>query len=291
MRELTFFIADVFARKKYEGNQLAVFRNAGCLTDDEMQKIAKEINFSETTFILSDEERNGSFDVRIFTPGCEVPFAGHPTLGTAYIIQKKILKEPRDKVLLNLKAGVIPVTFSKDEILWMKQNKPEFKETYSSEEILKVLNLEKDDIDMRYPVEAVTTGLAHIIVPLKTLKANQRININRDEYFRLIYKTEAKSILTFCPETYDKANQLNVRVFDYYYGIPEDPATGSGNGCLAGYLLKHNYFGKNEISLKTEQGMEIGRPSQLFLKGYMNNSEIEINVGGHVILMAQGAFC
>jgi trans-2,3-dihydro-3-hydroxyanthranilate isomerase len=110
----------VFAEKKYAGNQLAVFHKAGALSSDEMQQIAREINFSETTFILSDEQRNGGFDVRIFTPREEVPFAGHPTLGTAHVIRNEILQENAEQTVLNLKVGQIPVTFSQDDYCWMQ---------------------------------------------------------------------------------------------------------------------------------------------------------------------------
>jgi trans-2,3-dihydro-3-hydroxyanthranilate isomerase len=105
MRKLTFYIADVFAEEKYAGNQLAVVREAAALSDSQMQQITKEMNYSETTFILSEEPREGGYDVRIFTPAAEVPFAGHPTLGTAYIIQKEIIKKSIDKIILNLRSG------------------------------------------------------------------------------------------------------------------------------------------------------------------------------------------
>jgi len=115
----TFAIVDVFAEEKYAGNQLAVVRGAADLADETLQKITREMNYSETTFILSEEERDGGYDVRIFTPGGEVPFAGHPTLGTAYVIRNEILATPGERVVLNLEAGEIPVTFG--DVLWMRQ--------------------------------------------------------------------------------------------------------------------------------------------------------------------------
>ena len=128
-----FFIVDVFAEEKYAGNQLGVFRNAEGISDVDMQRIAKEMNYSETTFVLNDDERDGGFDVRIFTPEEELPFAGHPTLGTAFVIQQEILKKPVDKVVLNLRVGKIPVSFSYEDnipgILWMKQKPPVFGST------------------------------------------------------------------------------------------------------------------------------------------------------------------
>ncbi|HEY9706832.1 MAG TPA: PhzF family phenazine biosynthesis isomerase, partial [Oculatellaceae cyanobacterium] len=130
MKELTFYIVDVFAVEKYTGNQLAVFTDAVALSETQMQRIAKEMNYSETTFITSTDLRDGGYDVRIFTPNKELPFAGHPTLGTAYIIQREIINEPVEKVNLNLKVGQIPVTWHQtvdaDEVLWMRQNPPTF---------------------------------------------------------------------------------------------------------------------------------------------------------------------
>src|SRR6478672_13707520 len=115
MEKIDYSIVDVFSEGKYTGNPLAVFKNAGNISESEMQQIAQEINYSETTFILSDSKNEGGFDVRIFTPNEEVPFAGHPTLGTAFIIQNEILEEPIEKLFLNFKAGQIPVTFDNQE--------------------------------------------------------------------------------------------------------------------------------------------------------------------------------
>ena len=158
MKGLTFYIVDVFAEEKFAGNQLAVVRNAKNLSDGEMLKIAKEMNYSETSFILSDESNNGGFDVRIFTPEEEVPFAGHPTLGTAYIIKHEIIKKDVDKVILNLKVGQIPVTFTnkdKAQILWMKQIQPTFGATIDKEQMVQVLNLDINDIDARFNIQEV----------------------------------------------------------------------------------------------------------------------------------------
>lgn len=292
MKNLTFYILDVFAEEKYTGNQLAVVHNAAALSDGMMQKITKEMNYSETTFILSDDQKNGGYDVRIFTPEQEVPFAGHPTLGTAYIIQNEIIKEPAGTIILNLKAGRIPVTFQNtregEDILWMKQMAPVFGKVFNTNDIVPVLTIEKEDIDERFPIQDVSTGLPFIVVPLRTLDAVKRARINKDELFKLTEDTQAKMFLIFCPETYGRDRELNVRVFCDYYGIPEDPATGSGNGCLAGYLVKHRYFGGDGIDIRVEQGYEIGRPSLLYLKAEQNQEQIDVSVGGKVIMVAKG---
>jgi trans-2,3-dihydro-3-hydroxyanthranilate isomerase len=289
---MEFYILDVFAEEKYTGNQLAVVRDAASLSDDAMQRIAKEMNYSETTFILSDVSTEGGYDVRIVTPKEEVPFAGHPTLGTAFVIQNEIMNRPAEKVMLNLKVGQIPVTFGRggdDEgMLWMRQNEPVFGQVIEPAWVASVLGLDESEIDDRFPVEEVSTGLPVIIVPLKGLGAVKRARIRKDEYFELIEQTQGKAILIFCPETYGPGNDLNVRVFCDYYGVPEDPATGSANGCLAGYVVKHRYFGGDRIDIRVEQGFEIARPSMLYLIAGQNRGQIDVSVGGKVVMIAKG---
>ncbi|MBD8135825.1 PhzF family phenazine biosynthesis protein [Peribacillus frigoritolerans] len=289
MERINYSIVDVFSNGKYTGNQLAVFKNAGNIPDKEMQQIAKEINFSETTFILSDSKNDGGYDVRIFTPNEEVPFAGHPTLGTAYIIQNEVLEAPLDNIILNFKGGQITVSFNnQEELLWMKQNQPTFGRILDTDKISEVLNIHKENIDDRFPIQEVSTGLPVLVVPLKSLEAVKKVKINREKYFELIEHMDAKAIMVFSPETYDSKNDLNVRDFADYYGIPEDAATGSSNGCLAAYLVKYGYFERSEIDIRVEQGYEIERPSLLFLKAGDDNGEIDVHVGGKVVKIAQG---
>ena len=286
-----FYIVDVFAEEKYSGNQLAVFRLSKEIHDKEMQKIAREMNFSETTFILSDEKQNEGYNVRIFTPQIELPFAGHPTLGTAYIIQKEIVKEPTEEIVLNLKAGRITVYFRNEdqsEILWMRQLEPIFGDTYDIDVLANILSLDTKEIDENFPIQHVSTGLPTLIVPLKTLKSIKKASIVYKKYLNFIENIEAKTILIFCPETYNKQNDLNVRFFAAHYGVNEDPATGSANGCLAGYLIKHNYFEKEKIDLKIEQGYEVHRPSLILLKAEKKGKETIILIGGKVKAVAKG---
>jgi trans-2,3-dihydro-3-hydroxyanthranilate isomerase len=290
MNKLPFYIVDVFTEKKYAGNQLAVFRNASGISSEEMQSIAREINFSETTFILSDEQNNDGFDVRIFTPKEEVPFAGHPTIGTATIIYNKIIPDISDTIVLNLKVGQIPVTISQDGFFWMKQIQPTFGQQHKPEILANIIGLDISEIDQNFPIQEVSTGLPFFIVPLKNLAALKKANVDKKKYFDLIRDTEAKGILIFCSETHEPQNNISVRVFVDYYGVPEDPATGSGNGCLAGYLVKYRYFGKDSIDIRSEQGFEIGRPSLLFLKADQREETINITVGGKSIIVAQGEF-
>lgn len=287
-----FYIVDVFAEEKYAGNELAVVRCAGRLSALVMQKIAREMNFSETTFILKDQESRGGFDVRIFTPKEEVPFAGHPTLGTAFIIQQEILRQPVKEVILNLRVGPIPVAFTygggKPAVLWMRQIKPWFGKTLEAGDVAPALGLKPEDIDTQHPILEVSTGLPFIIVPLRNLEALRRGRVAENLMLALVRGTEAKAFLLFCPETYSSRNNLNARVFAGYHGVPEDPATGSANGCLAGYLVKNRYFDSAQINIRVEQGYEIGRPSLLLLKAEDKAGEISIFVGGKVLLVARG---
>lgn len=289
MSYLVFYLVDVFAEEKYAGNQLAVIRNAGVLSIAEMQGIANEMHFSETAFILSDRKRNGGYDVRIFTPFMEVPFAGHPTLGTAYIVKHFIAGNDASNVVLNLKAGQISVYFEQkqanQEILWMKQLPPTFGKTFDIPQLAEVLQLNEADFDSRHPIQEVSTGLPFIVVPLKTLDAVRRAKINMNCLLKI--ETQA-GILVFCPQTYHKGNDLNVRVFVDLFGIAEDPATGSGNGCLAGYLSHHRYFGTDKVDARVEQGYELKRPSLLLLKAESMEEEIQVQVGGKVVLVAEG---
>jgi trans-2,3-dihydro-3-hydroxyanthranilate isomerase len=294
MGSLRFYILDVFAEQKYAGNQLAVFRNPAGISGREMQQIAREMNFSETTFIASEEPHQGGYDVRIFTPAEEVPFAGHPTLGTAYLIQQEIIARPVESVTLNLKVGQIPVTFSysegKPDVLWMQQKAPVFGPVFDRARIARVLSIDRTDIDSRLPIQEVSTGLPFIIVPLRRLATVKKARTDRDSYFALVKTTQAKGILLFCPETYDQENDLNVRMFADWYGVPEDPATGSANGCLAAWLTKYRYFETSTINIRVEQGCEIGRPSLLFLRTESVRRALQVHVGGRVRLVAQGEF-
>ena len=281
----TFYIVDVFAEEKYAGNQLAVVRGGADQPDEALLKIALEMNYSETTFILAEEERDGGYDVRIFTPGGEVPFAGHPTLGTAYVIRQEILAGPVERAILNLKAGKIPVTFG--EILWMRQLPPTFGKILDSTRVARILNLEEADLDDRYPIQEVSTGLPALIVPLRSLDALRRCKVDRERYVQLA--GSRKNLYVFCPEPHENGpGDLSARMFADDLGVPEDPATGSAAGCLAGYLVEHHYFGTDSIDVRIEQGYEIGRPSLLYLRAARDGEETSVLVGGKVQMVARG---
>lgn len=289
--QVRFFITDVFAEKPLEGNQLATFFDFGMLDSRQMQKISRETNFSETTFITSQEEKEGGYDVRIFTPNEEIPFAGHPSLGTAHLIREKLIRRKVEKVVLNLKVGQIPVIFTKGSALaWMRQRAPEFGRTYDVTEVADVLGLEKKDIDEKWPVEEVSTGLPFVIIPLRSLEALKRIRVNSDLLRSLNVGGPDSIPLAFTPEGQEAGQQFSVRVFPILQGISEDPATGSGNGCLAAYLVKNAYGGSKDIEATVGQGYEIGRPSTLSLRAWKSGDDIVVNIGGKVSEVASGTW-
>lgn len=175
-------------------------------------------------------------------------------------------------------------------MLWMQQNEPEFGGKLDRNIVAEVLNIDISQIDIRYPIQEVSTGLPVILVPLKSLAAVKEVQINKEKYFKLIEKREAKGIMVFTSETYEEVNDLNVCDFAEYYGIPEDAATGSSNGCLAAYLIKHRYFDEKKINLRVEQGYEIKRPSLLHIRAEEKEDVIEVFVGGEVTSIARGTW-
>lgn len=273
-----FYITDVFHSGGYSGNQLATVADTAGLTSTDMQDIAREFNYSETTFLMGGDLESG-YDVRIFTPSEELPFAGHPTLGSAYLIRDHVAKVTSDTLVLNLAAGKITVTFADDGVIWMRQKQPEFGEIFDKQKAADALGLALDDIDEDFPVQSVSTGLGFTLVPVKSLDALKRIKQQGSLGF---------GIFAFTKEGYTVDYDISARMLANDAGISEDPATGSANGCLASYLVHHQYFGSESIDIRVAQGFEINRPSTLYLRASHTDGEYEINVGGEVKLSAEG---
>lgn len=292
MNAREFHIVDVFAEQKYAGNQLAVFRNARGVSDDEMHRIAREINFSETTFILSDTPRDGGYDVRIFTPGGEVPFAGHPTLGTADVIRRAIVGQLVPQVNLNLRIGQIPVRFDRGsdgrDIAWMTPKEATFGEVFNTRELAPLLKADPADVDTDFPIQSVSTGLPFVLLPLRSLDAVRHADVVKEKWLDWVKDRSAKMLFVFCRGAVEPGNHIHARAFCNYYGIDEDPATGSANSCFAAYLVKHRYFGSGEIDIRVEQGYEMGRPSLIYLRAQDRGGTIHAEVGGRVVPVARG---
>ena len=283
-------LLDVFTDRVCSGNQLAVVTGAKGLTARQMQAFAREMNFAETTFVMNDRPLGGGWPVRIFTPRHEVPFAGHPTLGTAHVIRNALLGGRVDRITLALEVGLTPVFVergAKHETYWMRQRFPTFGRRLPRKQVAPVLGLAASDLDSQ-PIEEVSTGLPFVVVPVRTRRALERIQVDRAALLKLVDGLDAKSIIAFAPGARSAGNQLSVRVFVDYYGVPEDAATGSGNGCLASWLVQHRYLDDDAIDVKVEQGTSIGRPSTLHLRAMRTSRGIEVRVGGGVVDVARG---
>lgn len=289
MPELELRLVDVFAVGPYTGNQLAVFLETGDLDAAAMQQLAREMNYSETTFVRAREPREGGYDVRIFTPSAELPFAGHPTLGTAAVLAGEYGIE--GTIRLNLGVGQIPVTTERDAtgnaLHWMRQPSPEMLRFLDSDAIATTIRLPGEAIDTAFPVEEVSTGVPFAIAPVKSLALLKQARLDADKFAELREATAIAGVLMFCRETHHPENDLCVRVFAPGAGVPEDPATGSANGCLAAYLVAHRVAGSADIDLRVEQGYELQRPSLLHLRGRAKGDAIEVEVGGRVIPVAR----
>lgn len=282
---MRFFIVDVFAEERYAGNELAVLVLDRDVSSGEMQRIAREINFSETTFVSPEPNTDGSWNVRVFTPDLEVPFAGHPTLGTAFVVQT-VLGDESDTIRLSMEVGVIPVEVGEGGLLTMTQKQPAFGEVVEPEVVARVLGLDVTDIRRDLPVQWASTGLPCYCIPLASLDALGRIHVDHTRFEEF-----------FGPLGHDKCNllafvdmpdgTLRARNIMDDMGFAEDPATGSANGNLAGYLLYHGR-GNGRVEYVVDQGVEMGRPSRLFVSASVNDDVFDIRVGGHCHLVASG---
>lgn len=280
---MKFYIVDVFASKPFSGNQLAVLINDENISSDQMLKIAKEFNYQEVTFV-DPKSNDNNYKVRIFTPDREVPFAGHPTLGTSFVINKILNNNQLNEIILNLEVGKIPVKVE-DNYYEMKQNQPVFSDIYSRKEIAPIISLNKKDIKKKYPIQFVSTGLGSLIIPIKNKNLLKNASIDHQKYNEFLKKNGYANLLLFTKEN----NDIICRVFVDDIGFGEDPATGSANGNLAAYLIKYKFFGKSKsVKYKVKQGEEVGRPSILFISARKSKKLYDIRVGGKVFFIAEG---
>lgn len=294
-----FLIADVFTETRFGGNQLAVFTDGAGLDDETMQNIAREMNYSETTFLLPPE-RDGDYRVRIFTPARELPFAGHPLVGTAFVIVAEQLKprtEPLTSTLLETGAGPIHVEVRVESgqagRTTMTQPLPVVRGAWPDIPALaKALSLDASSIqDTGLPVETMFNGLAVMIVPVTTLAAIQSICVEAAVLERISNEAGAQTVLAFTRETVLPASTAHCRVFAPAAGVIEDAATGSANGPFGAYLVRHKLV-ESEAAAKivSEQGFEMKRPSILHIGVDVEESgEVTaVRVGGGVVITGRG---
>ena len=298
MREYRFVQVDVFTRDIFGGNPLAVYLNAEGLNREEMQRIAREMNLSETAFVLTPSSREADFRVRIFTPQREIPFAGHPVIGTCFVLgdQGRIgPKEGKRVTRMELGLGVFPVEVvflgGEPVSVKMEQRSPEFLGTYVEVELLaRLLSLPLEKLDMlKGPAEVVSTGLPFLIIPLTSQRALSQAKINPSILETVTQELDTSLVAPFTMEGMG-GNRIRARVFAPFHGVPEDPATGSAAGCFAAYLVKHGLIKEEPITtVEIEQGMEMRRPSLIQVELALRGGTIErVWVAGNVVRVLEG---
>jgi trans-2,3-dihydro-3-hydroxyanthranilate isomerase len=275
---------DVFTSTPLEGNSLAVFLDGRGLSDGEMLAIAREMNLSETTFVLPREaavEREQGTCVRIFTVQEELPFAGHPTLGTAFVLRGATAAR---QITLDLKVGKVPVRYEDHEGMLsfgeMTQVDPTFGPMHEREAVARACRLPLEAIDSSLPIQTVSTGVAFTIVPLNSLAVARALHIDQQGASEYLERFDGKFFYFVTRETVDQTARLHARMI-FYNG--EDPATGSAAGCTAAWMVAHGVAGSGERVL-IEQGIEMKRPSRIFVTAAkQDNRVVNVRVGGNVV--------
>ncbi|HXM21934.1 MAG TPA: PhzF family phenazine biosynthesis protein [Terriglobales bacterium] len=289
LRRLPFVQLDVFSSQPFEGNPLAVFLDGRGLSDQEMQALAREMNLSETTFVLPREssvERERGVRVRIFTVQEELPFAGHPTLGTAFQLRGSTGAR---EIVLDLNVGKVPVQFEEKPgqpvFGEMTQVNPEFGKQHDREAVARASGLRDGDIDLSLPIQTVSTGVPFTIVPLRGLEIMRNLRVDMRGSEEYLGRSGGKFFYFVSRQTVDPAARLHARMM-FYNG--EDPATGSAAGCAAAWMVAHG-IAQPEERVLIEQGIEMKRPSRIFVRASRRDDRVvNVRVGGNVVEVLRG---
>lgn len=280
---------DVFTDRALAGNALAVCLDGRGLTTEQMQDIARETNLSETTFVLPGDqaaERQNAVRVRIFTVQEELPFAGHPTLGTAFVLRGS---SGAPEIRLQLNVGTVPVRFEdspgQPAFGEMTQLDPKFEVQHDREAVATALGLSVGDLDPNLPIETVSTGVPFTVTPLRALKVLQTLRIDPGRTSEYLAQSRGKFFYFVCRETSNPATRLHARML--FYG-GEDPATGSAAGCATAWMVAHGVAQPDERVL-IEQGVEMKRPSRIFVRASKSdNRVVNVRVGGNAVEVMRG---
>lgn len=301
-RSLKFYQADVFTSQPFGGNPVAVFPDADGLTDDELQQIAREMNLSETVFVFPPTDPAAVARLRIFTPTQEIPFAGHPVLGTFYVLAqlgRVSIQKQITHVMQECNIGLFPVELHAEgnrvARVVMSQPKPEFLDPLDSIDDVYLaggaLGLPKHVIaDTKWPLQVVSTGLPVLIVPVRTLTAVRSINPDASAIINVCERCGANGIMVFTTVTVESFASVHARMFAPKIGILEDPATGSAGGALGAYLVQNGVVEVGPMTdILIEQGYEIERPSRILVQVESDDDVIQgVKVGGHCVMVVEG---
>ncbi len=298
MRKIKIKQVDAFTKNPFGGNPAGVVINAEGLSEIDMQNIAKEMNLSETAYVFEPDDPNADFKVRFFTPKNEVDLCGHATVATFHaLVEEGKIDIEGSKVILRQEtgAGVLPVEISLKKGLvniMMTQTIPKFRDAnIERKEIAQALRIDEKYISEDLPMEIVSTGLWHLIVPVKNLRTLQNMDPDFSELTKINNDIDALTTHLFTLETLNPDITVHTRDFAPAVGINEDPATGTGNGALGAYLVKNKLIEIKEPTTKiiAEQGFEIKRPSEIFIEIDTKNEEIRgIRVGGFAVTVLNG---
>jgi trans-2,3-dihydro-3-hydroxyanthranilate isomerase len=290
LRCFPFVQFDVFSSRPFEGNPLAIFPDGRGLSDEQMQAVAREMNLSETTFVFRREaaiERERGIRVRIFTVQEELPFAGHPTLGTAFLLRGS---SGAEEIALELNAGRIPVRFEERSgqpvFGEMTQGEPKLGPVHDRETVGRAAGMRDGDMDPSLPIQTVSTGLAFTIVPLRGLDVMRRLRVDIKSATEYLERSgESKFFYFVTRETVDPAARLHARLL-FHNG--EDPATGSAAGCTAAWMVAHGVAQPEERVL-IEQGIEMQRPSRILVRAARSDDRVvNVRVGGNAVEVLRG---
>lgn len=278
---LEFTHVDVFTRRRLEGNQLAVFHSGAGLSTARMQAIAREMNLAETTFVFPAGS-NADAKVRIFTVSEEMPFAGHPTLGTAFVLAQS--RPNQIEIRLQEKVGVIPVTVRREKrgaFMEMRQKDPVFGPKVDRARLAALIGIPASHLDPRYPPQVVSTGVPFLIVPLRSRQALASLEPNYKKLVPLLHKLKAH----FPYYIVTGEDEFEARMFADTF---EDPATGSAGGCAAAYLVGHGRC-RPAARFLIHQGRSVRRPSEVFVSAVNSGGRVhDVRVGGYVVEVLKG---
>jgi trans-2,3-dihydro-3-hydroxyanthranilate isomerase len=281
---IPFYIVDVFSERKYAGNQLAIFLDAENLSEEKMQQIAAEINFAESTFIVKTNLDAATAQIRIFTPAKEMQFAGHPIIGTSWVLMNKVFNTNNQSCTVTVPIGAIPV-YQVEDLVWLEAAQPEFLDVFSKEDFAAFSNLETADFDNRFDIQEVTTGSAFVIVAVKDKKTLEKIELEKiktEKWLEDHCQTAHMALYFFCLEGKNLSSRM---LCIEKKQLIEDAATGSASSCLQAFLLKYH---APVIEIVNNQGEYIDRPSQIFFEGKLTEGHFEIKIGGKTQLIAKG---
>ncbi len=298
MKKVPYCLVDVFTDRAFGGNPLAVVTDGRGLSSDIMQALAREFNLSETTFVLPPQDSQHDYRLRIFTPAVELPMAGHPTIGTAFVLATKQLVRTDQETTILFEEGVGPIAVTLKvqngqlQSVQMRQPLPTFGAIFPDRAaIAEMLSLDLADLDPTLPLEVVSCGVPFLYVPIRSLAAMQAMQLRQDVWERVLRDFASAHVFAFTQEVEVAGSTVHSRMFAPAMGVAEDPATGAASGPLGCYLVRHQHaHSSGTVEFISEQGLEMGRPGFIQIVIEHEGADITgVRVGGRCHFMGEGS--